>query len=219
MADAINRDHAHPRFLPGIPLDPALRATTEMAEAAAGADAVLIAVPSQAVRGVAHALAPHAAPDLAIVICAKGIEAATDATMADVVAEELPGRPIAVLSGPSFAKGCGRRAADGRRARRRRCGPTPIAGPDRRLGRRKLALALGSPSFRPYLTDDIAGVEIGGTVKNVVAIACGVARGLWFRRQYPGGADHPRAGRDHPARHGAGRPAGDADRSRRPSAT
>lgn len=178
VADAVNRDHAHPRFLPGVSLDSALRATTDMADAVAGADAVLIAVPSQAVRGVARALAPHAAPDLPVVICAKGIEASTDATMADVVAEELPGRPIAVLSGPSFAKD----VAEGQ--------PTAVAlavedaadahrGPDRSLGA-KLALALGSPSFRPYLTDDIAGVEIGGTVKNVVAIACGVARGLGF---------------------------------------
>jgi glycerol-3-phosphate dehydrogenase (NAD(P)+) len=178
VVDAIARHHAHPTALPGIALDPAIRATTDLAAATAGADAVLIAVPSQAVRGVARALAAHAAADLPIVICAKGIERSTDRTMAEIVAEELPGRPIAVLSGPSFA----RDVAEGQ--------PTAVAlavddaadahrGPDESLGAR-LALALGSPGFRPYLTDDVIGVEIGGTVKNVVAIACGVARGLGF---------------------------------------
>lgn len=178
IIDAIARDHRHPSALPGIDLDSALEATTDMAVAARAADAVLLAVPSQAVRTVAADLAAHAAPDLPIVICAKGIERGTGKTMAEVVAEELPGRPIAVLSGPSFAKD----VAEGQ--------PTAVAlavddaadahrGPDESLGAR-LALALGSPSFRPYLTDDVVGAEIGGTVKNVVAIACGVAKGLGF---------------------------------------
>ncbi|MEQ8965531.1 MAG: NAD(P)H-dependent glycerol-3-phosphate dehydrogenase [Azospirillaceae bacterium] len=178
VVEAINRDHCHPRALPGIALDPEIRASDDPAAAIVGADAVLLAVPSQAVRRVARLAAAHAAPDLPVVICAKGIEAATDKTMVEVVAEELPGRPLAVLSGPSFAAD----VAEGQ--------PTAVAlavddaadahhGPDRSLGA-MLALALSNPSFRPYLTDDVAGVEIGGTVKNVIAIACGVAEGLGF---------------------------------------
>jgi len=178
VVESLARDRRHPKSLHGIAIDPAIRATTDAAAAVASADAVLLAVPSQAVRGVARLVAPLAAADLPVVICAKGIEADTDKAMVTVVAEELPGRPLAVLSGPSFAAD----VAEGQ--------PTAVAlavddaaeahrGPGDSLGA-MLALALGSPAFRPYLTDDVAGVEIGGTVKNVIAIACGVAQGLGF---------------------------------------
>jgi len=99
-------------------------------------------------------------------VCAKGIESGTHAAMSEVVAEELPGAPLAVLSGPTFAIEVARGL------------PTAItlACADPALGQR-LVEAIGTPSFRPYLTDDVIGAEIGGAVKNVLAIACGVVEG------------------------------------------
>src|SRR5665213_1847391 len=160
---ALNRDHANAVFLPGIALDPAIRATSSLAEAAA-ADAVLLAVPAQHLRAIGAALAATApAP---VVVCAKGIEVATGALLTEIVAATLPNRPCAVLSGPTFATEVARGL------------PTAVtlACADAALGR-SLVDALGSRTLRPYLADDPVGAEIGGAVKNVLAIACGIVIG------------------------------------------
>jgi glycerol-3-phosphate dehydrogenase (NAD(P)+) len=160
---AINDTHENTLFLPGVALDPALRATADLAEAAA-ADAVLLVVPAQHLRGVTAQMI--LAPGVPAVICAKGIELASGALMTEVVAETLPQAPRAVLSGPTFAA----EVARGLPA------AVTLAASDRALGERLVA-ALGSRGLRPYLSDDPAGAEIGGAVKNVEAIACGIVAG------------------------------------------
>jgi glycerol-3-phosphate dehydrogenase (NAD(P)+) len=165
LVQTINRDHENPRYLPGIALDPAIRATGDPAEAAA-ADALLLVTPAQNLRQIAGLLAPHLAADRPLVVCAKGIEQGTGALMTEVLAEALPGRPLAVLSGPTFAGEVARGL------------PTAVtlATEDGALGE-ALAAALGSRRFRPYLTRDLVGAQIGGAVKNVIAIACGIVAG------------------------------------------
>ena len=168
VAAAINRRHENPLYLPGVALDPGVRATTELAEAAA-ADAVLLVVPAQHMRHVCGQLAPSLARDVPVVICAKGIEDGTAELMSEVVAETLPGRPLAVLSGPTFAAEVARGLPVA----------VTLAARDRATGQ-ALVEALGNPYFRPYLSDDVTGAEIGGAVKNVIAIACGIAHGRGF---------------------------------------
>ncbi|MEE8515653.1 MAG: NAD(P)H-dependent glycerol-3-phosphate dehydrogenase [Alphaproteobacteria bacterium] len=165
VAAAINDVHENTTFLPGIALAPEIRAVTSLAEAAA-ADALLLCVPAQFMRAVTMGLAPGLAASTPVVNCAKGIEQETMALMSDIIAETLPGRPIAVLSGPTFAA----EVADGRPT-----GVTLAAG-DETLGR-ELVAALGSKTFRTYLSSDLAGAQIGGAVKNVLAIACGIVIG------------------------------------------
>ena len=153
-------------FLPGVKLDPSIQVTNRMNEAAADAQAILLVAPAQHLRAVAGELAPHIGADLPVAICAKGIERETAALMSEVTAAALPGRPLAVLSGPTFA----REVAEER--------PTAVtlAAEDPAIGE-ALIEALGSRRFRPYLGDDLIGAQIGGAVKNVVAIACGIVAG------------------------------------------
>ena len=165
VAAAINAEHRNAQFLPEAELDPAIRATNDMAEAAR-AEALLLAVPAQYLRAVCAELEPHAKARVPVVICTKGIERESGALMGEVAAEALPEAPLAILSGPTFA---------GEVARGLPTAVT-IACAEEALARR-LAEALGSPTFRPYLSDDVVGAQIGGAVKNVIAIACGIAEG------------------------------------------
>jgi glycerol-3-phosphate dehydrogenase (NAD(P)+) len=169
VAAAINERHQNPYYLPGVALDPAIAATADIESAVATADAALLAVPTQFLRGVLGALRGRVRPGLPVLHCAKGIEIGTLATMSQIGAELLPGSPYAVLSGPSFAA----EVASGL--------PTAvtIASADTAVAKLFMA-ALGGNRFRPYLSPDPVGAEIGGAVKNVLAIACGivVGRGL-----------------------------------------
>jgi len=169
IADSIASGRGNPVYLPDIALEPGIAATTDLAGALAGADAVLLVVPSQFLRAATENVAPLLPAGVPVVLCAKGIERGTCAMMTEVVAETLPDAPVAVLSGPTFAK----EVAAGL--------PTAItlATADAELGGR-LVNMIGSSAFRPYLSDDPVGAEIGGAVKNVIAIACGimVGRGL-----------------------------------------
>jgi glycerol-3-phosphate dehydrogenase (NAD(P)+) len=164
VAAAIDRDRANPLFLPGVTLDAAIRASADLAATVAQADAVLLAVPAQHLRKIASRLAGAALPPL--VICAKGIETGTGALMSEVARAVLPDAALAVLSGPTFAAEVARDL------------PTAVtlATADEARGR-DLAKLLGTRHFRPYLSDDVAGAEIGGAVKNVLAIACGIVAG------------------------------------------
>jgi glycerol-3-phosphate dehydrogenase (NAD(P)+) len=165
---AVNGARENPVFLPGVALAANMRATSDLAEAAK-VEAVLLAVPAQYVRGVTAELAKALTPGVPVVLCTKGIEISSGALMTEVLAETVPGAPLAVLSGPTFAAEVARGL------------PTAVtlAANDAELGTRLLA-ALGSRTLRPYLSDDPVGAEIGGAVKNVEAIACGivVGRGL-----------------------------------------
>lgn len=166
VVEAINRRHENPDFLPGVALDTGIRASTEATDALS-ADAVLLVVPAQHLRGVCAGLAQHWPTGVPAVICAKGIEQETDLLMHEMVEEVLPADvPVAVLSGPTFA------------AEVVRGQPTAVtlACDDDALGR-ALVEAVGTPSFRPYWSDDRVGAEVGGAVKNVLAIASGIVAG------------------------------------------
>jgi glycerol-3-phosphate dehydrogenase (NAD(P)+) len=162
---AIGAGSGNALFLPGIALDPAIAATDDLA-AVAGATLLLLVAPAQHLRAVTSGLAAHLPMTTPLVVCAKGIELGTTKLATEVVAETLPGRPVAVLSGPTFA----REVALGL--------PTAItvASQDLALATR-VAARLGGRTFRPYPSDDPLGTEIGGAVKNVLAIACGIALG------------------------------------------
>ncbi len=162
VAGAINATHENSLYLPGIALSPVVHASNDLA-ALACCDALLVVVPAQHLRGVVAAL-PRG--DVPLILCSKGIEAGTGRLMSQVAAEAQPDAPIAVLSGPTFAH----EVAAGL--------PTAItlACADAALGQ-KLAGRIARPTFRPYLSDDVIGAEIGGAVKNVLAIACGIAEG------------------------------------------
>lgn len=162
LVDAINADHENAAYLPGIPLSPLIRATGDLdwvAEAAAN----LIVTPAQAMRTVLAQLPANAQ---ALVVCSKGIEAGTHLLMSEVAQEQHPGSPVLVLSGPTFAHEVARGL------------PTAVtlAGHDPAT-RALLATAIAAPHFRPYASSDVIGAEIGGAVKNVLAIACGVVDG------------------------------------------
>ena len=166
IVEAINQRHENPPFLPGIELDRAIVAATDIAAATADAEAVLIAVPAQFLRGALAVLAPLMPPAVPLLLCAKGIEVVSLKTMSEIAAEIVPQAPVAVLSGPSFASEVARGL------------PTAvtIASRDPGLARAYVA-ALGSGRFRPYSSTDTIGAEIGGAVKNVMAIACGIVEG------------------------------------------
>ena len=161
---AIDEHHENRRYLPGVPLEH-IPATDNIA-VALRADLILLAVPSQAVRDVARIAEPYLPGGTPVVISAKGLERGTGKRMSEVVAEVAPDLRPAVLSGPSFAADVARGL------------PTAvtIAAADESLA---LALchALGNISFRPYAETDVIGVEIGGAVKNVLAIAAGIVAG------------------------------------------
>jgi glycerol-3-phosphate dehydrogenase (NAD(P)+) len=162
---AINREHRNPVFLTGIDLDPKIEATGDIAHAAK-ADILLMAAPVQHFRAVCRALAPHVGSSTPLVICSKGIERESCALLSEIVAAELPGRPVAVLSGPTFAD----EVARGLPA------AVTLACPDEKTGR-ALCETLESPRFRLYPSTDAKGAQIGGAVKNVLAIACGLIEG------------------------------------------
>jgi len=153
------------RFLPGVVIPKDLKVTGDLAQAAK-ADAILLVVPAQVLHGFSDTLKPHLAKGQPVVICAKGIEKNSGKLVTEVAAESLPGTPLAILSGPSFARDVARGL------------PTAltIAAKDDLAVR--LQAALGSPSFRPYGSDDVTGVALGGAAKNVYAIACGVVEGM-----------------------------------------
>jgi glycerol-3-phosphate dehydrogenase (NAD(P)+) len=161
----VNSARANSVFLPGVSLDPGLAATGDLADIAAQ-DVVLMVAPAQHVRGVAGALAPHLPAGKPVVICAKGLEQATGKLLGDVLGEALPQATLAVLSGPSFAA----EVARGLPA------ALTLAATDETLGQ-ALATALGCRHLRIYWSGDLVGVQLGGAVKNVLAIAAGIVEG------------------------------------------
>jgi glycerol-3-phosphate dehydrogenase (NAD(P)+) len=153
------------QFLPGVRLDDGIKLTRALAEAARN-DAILLVVPAQAMRSVVKSLAQTIAAGTPIITCAKGIEHGTHKFMTEIIAECAPNAVPAILSGPSFAADVARGL------------PTAVtlAAPDAKLAS-ALAQSIASASFRPYHSTDIRGVEIGGAVKNVLAIASGIVTG------------------------------------------
>jgi glycerol-3-phosphate dehydrogenase (NAD(P)+) len=164
LVEEINASHTNSLFLPSARLAPSIRATGELAETVSCA-ILLLVTPAQHLAGTLAKM-PGFPPDL--VLCAKGIDAASGRLMHEVAADAAPGSEIAVLSGPTFAQ----EVATGL--------PTAVTlacgGGEAQWAR--LSAAIARANFRPYYSDDLAGAEIGGAVKNVLAIACGVVDGL-----------------------------------------
>ncbi|MEO6217876.1 MAG: NAD(P)H-dependent glycerol-3-phosphate dehydrogenase [Sphingomonas sp.] len=162
VVEAINAAHENPLFLAGVPLPRSIQATGRISDLS-DCEALLVVSPAQFVRAT---LSELPAGDTPLVLCAKGIEAGTRLLISEVAHQVQAGAPIAVISGPTFAH----EVAAGQ--------PTAVtlACADEAIGER-LADRLAGPTFRPYASNDVVGAEIGGAVKNVLAIACGVVEG------------------------------------------
>ena len=164
--DEINQQKRNQTYLPDIALPAALQASTDMAQALAGAEIVLIVTPAQTTHAVLMVAKPYLAEKSAIILCAKGIEAETGAFLSDIANSVLPNHKVAVLSGPGFAAEIARGL------------PSAVtlaaSDIDQALA---LAQALSSPRFRIYASNDVRGVETGGALKNIFAIAAGAVNG------------------------------------------
>ncbi|WP_331723709.1 MULTISPECIES: NAD(P)H-dependent glycerol-3-phosphate dehydrogenase [unclassified Streptomyces] len=169
IADAINTRHVNPDYLPDIDLPASLRATTDPAQALAGADIAVVSIPAQTLRANLAAWAPLIGPSTIVVSLMKGIETDSGLRMSQVIRQVagLPAERVAVLSGPNLA----------REVAARRPAASVIACPDHMVAERLQGAFLTS-YFRPYTNTDIVGCELGGAVKNVIALAVGLAGGL-----------------------------------------
>ncbi|HEX4936862.1 MAG TPA: NAD(P)H-dependent glycerol-3-phosphate dehydrogenase, partial [Gemmatimonadaceae bacterium] len=167
VVEHINDTHANPRFLPGATFDPRLRATGDMSRALAGAELVVYVAPSHVLRDVVRAGAHALASDATLVVATKGIERVTLDLMTDVVQEVLPAHRVVALSGPSFALEVVRGM------------PTAVVAASKdHEAASTVQRALSSGAFRVYSNDDVTGVEVGGALKNVMAVATGIAEGV-----------------------------------------
>ncbi|WP_326825161.1 NAD(P)H-dependent glycerol-3-phosphate dehydrogenase [Streptosporangium sp. NBC_01756] len=170
VVEAIDRRHENPDYLPGATLPETLRATTDPAEALDGADFVVLAVPSQTLRSNLIAWKPALPPDAVLVSLMKGVELGTTKRMSEVICEvaEVPQEQVAVVSGPNLVGEIirGQPAA------------TVVACTDERVMERLQEACHLPPWFRPYTNPDVVGVELGGAVKNVIALAVGVSAGM-----------------------------------------
>jgi len=162
VVDAINDAHENPLFLAGVPLSPDIHATGDIA-LLAHADLTLVVTPAQHARAVLSGLPQTGRP---LLLCSKGIEAGSHKLLSEVAAEAHPTSAIGVLSGPTFAGEVARGL------------PTAVTiAMEHARDAERMAEALALPTFRTYASDDVIGAEIGGAVKNVLAIACGVVEG------------------------------------------
>jgi glycerol-3-phosphate dehydrogenase (NAD(P)+) len=167
VAATINACHENQRFLRGAQLAPGLRATNEQREAIDGAILLVYATPSHHMRRIARDTAAVVAPNATLVIASKGIERGSLELMTSVIAEEIPGRPVVGLSGPSFAAEVAARQ------------PTAIVAASTDESAALAAqTALSNSKFRVYTHDDVIGVELGGALKNVMAVATGIVEGV-----------------------------------------
>lgn len=175
VAEEINSARTNASYLPGTELPPQLVATTDLAEAVAGAECVVVAIPSRWIRAVLGELNEHIGPGVPIVSLVKGLEAGTNKRMTEVIAEEIPGHPVGALSGPNLAKeiAAGIHSA------------SVLAFSDVSTAR-DLHTLFNTARFRVYVNHDVVGVEAGGALKNVIAIATGMSDGA-------GGGDNTRA--------------------------
>ncbi|WP_413452637.1 NAD(P)H-dependent glycerol-3-phosphate dehydrogenase [Georgenia phoenicis] len=167
----ISEEHRNERYLPGVALPTAVRATTDLRAALAGADIVAVAIPSQAVRSVLAGAADALEPDAVVVSLMKGVELGTHERMSEVLREALglDERRVAVVSGPNLAREIATHQPTA----------TVVAATDADTAAR-VAHACATPYFRPYTNTDVVGVELGGAVKNVIALAVGMAQGAGF---------------------------------------
>ena len=175
VADEINAAHTNETYLPGVTLPAGLVATIDMVDAVSGVDCVVVAIPSRWIRDIVRDLRAHVEPGVPIVSLVKGLEADTRLRMTEVIAEEIPGSPVGALSGPNLAG----EIASGITS----ASVLAFADVDRA---RDLRTLFNTPRFRVYVNHDVVGVEAGGALKNVIAIATGMSDGA-------GGGDNTRA--------------------------
>ncbi|MFN8078335.1 MAG: NAD(P)H-dependent glycerol-3-phosphate dehydrogenase [Kineosporiaceae bacterium] len=166
-AHEITTAHTNTRYLSGYPLPESLRATPDLAQAVGEADVLFVGVPTHGFRAAIEAAVPHVRPWIPVVSLSKGFEQGSLLRMTEVITELLPGHPAGVLSGPNLAKEIMSGAA----------AASVIATPDLGVAR-QLQRILQSARFRVYTNHDVIGCEVGGALKNVVAIATGIAQGL-----------------------------------------
>ena len=169
IVDSINTRHVNPDYIGGVGLSEKLRASTSLVETVSDADVVVMAVPSQGFRTVLTEAAPHIRPWVPVVSLSKGLEAGSMLRMSQVANEVLPGHPVAVLTGPNLASeiSVGQPAAS-------------VVAIDDAVIATALQDLFSSPTFRVYTNTDVVGCEIAGVVKNVIAIASGIAMGMGF---------------------------------------
>lgn len=167
VAAEIDEHHVNSRYLADLPLDPSLRASSSMRDVVTGADVVVMGVPSHGFRTTLEQVAPHVGSGVPVVSLAKGLEQGSNLRMTQIVAEVLPGHPAGVLTGPNLSKEIlsGHAAA------------AVIAMSDETIGER-LQPVLGVEHYRVYTNTDVVGCEIAGSLKNVIALAAGIAAGL-----------------------------------------
>ncbi len=167
VADAVNTRRANPRFLPGVALAPAICATARLDAAVEGAELVLFVTPSHVLRSIARELAGAIPAGAVLIVASKGIERGTFAFMTEVVREEVRGHAVVVLSGPSFAAEVAARQ------------PTAVVAASRDPEAARLVQrTFSNESFRVYTHHDEVGVQVGGALKNVIAVATGIVDGL-----------------------------------------
>ncbi|MEP6355332.1 MAG: NAD(P)H-dependent glycerol-3-phosphate dehydrogenase [Hyphomicrobiales bacterium] len=164
VIEDIRQQNQNIKFLEGIPLPAGIQPTADPADMA-GADILLVVIPAQAIRSILEKFREIIKPTATLVLCAKGIESTTGKRVSEITREVMPNNPIAVLSGPSFADDVARGL------------PTAVtlAAPSLEVAAR-LAEAISSPALRLYASNDIIGVELGGALKNIIALAIGIAR-------------------------------------------
>lgn len=170
VIDSIRTRRVNEAFLPGVQLDERLEVTGDLADLG-DCDLILAVPPAQHMRSTLAAFAAHHRPGAPVILCSKGIERGSLKLMTEVLAETLPDAPAAVLSGPSFAGEVARGLPSA----------VTLACADETLGQ-ALMNTLSAPTFRPYLADDLIGAEVGGAIKNVLAIACGMSEGKGLGR-------------------------------------
>lgn len=168
LAEMIREKRVNEIYLPDVFIEPSIEVTTDL-RTACSSDALILAVPAQSLRSLCISLSDSLKQDMPLIIACKGIERGSLALMSEVVNATLPANPVMVLSGPNFAS----EAAQGVPT------ATVIASSERDLAER-IRFALGGKYFRPYLSEDVIGVQVGGAVKNVIAIACGIAQGMGY---------------------------------------
>ncbi|WP_428926187.1 NAD(P)H-dependent glycerol-3-phosphate dehydrogenase [Marinibacterium sp. SX1] len=178
LARRINADRQNAEYLPDILLPAGLTATSDLGDALVAAEAVLLVTPSSSLREMCRAARPHLAEGVPVALCCKGIERGTGLLLSEVVGQELPGHPVGAISGPTFAREtaldhptAATVAFEWRYEDRLNPENSPAA---------RMAMSLSGGGFRPYVSDDLIGVEVGGAVKNVIAIACGMLSGAGF---------------------------------------
>lgn len=167
VVDQINREHVNGKYLKDMPLHPKLRATAHMEEAVRDCDVLVIGVPSHSFRDTLKEAAQHLRPWVPVISLAKGLEQGTHRRMTEIIEEEMPGHPAGLLAGPNIA----REILQGFAA------ASVIAMPDEQVAR-SLQDLFSTAMFRVYTNTDVIGCELGGPLKNVVAIAAGMADGL-----------------------------------------